>query len=628
MVSETSDVQSFLATHPLFQHLSPNQIEFVSANIFIAFNKSGDLLNFYQTSQNGSKAGVIIVRSGSLEIRGQKGELIDRLSSGDFIIPEVLFDENRDLQVYVLEDCLYYELTQFAFHSLKSSSETFAELCRIYARTFQSSGGFESSPLGQPQKSTLNEPYLNHFVHEYMASPPVCASPDISIREAASTMRHHKISSLLISDAGQLMGIVTDRDFRTRVLAEDLTGNEPVKSVMTPEPICIESKNLLHEAQLKMMANGIHHLPVTRQNSPVGIITMSDILRANNIEPLSLIRSINHSTSVADLTEAATKLPDLVIKLIERDARATEVGEIITSFSDSITRQLIQLAESELGPPPCEFSWLAFGSQARQEQMLGSDQDNGLLLPDNFDNRHSDYFRKLTEFVNDGLDRCGMPRCPGEIMACNPKWRLPLGQWKRCFDNWITEPSSHALMHASIFFDMRHIAGQADLVHALRNHVLNLARKNTIFLAMMCDNSLQLSPPLGFFKTFVLENDGDHNNSLELKKRGTIPIVDIARNYALSVGINSVNTTTRLHEIAQSGAMSKELATSLIDAHEFIAGIRLDAQGREFRAGEKIDNHLDPKELSPLVRHQLKEAFHLVREAQAAMKARFGGGVL
>src|SRR5690606_23033619 len=117
MVSETSDVQSFLATHPLFQHLSPNQIEFVSANIFIAFNKSGDLLNFYQTSQNGSKAGVIIVRSGSLEIRGQKGELIDRLSSGDFIIPEVLFDENRDLQVYVLEDCLYYELTQFAFHS-------------------------------------------------------------------------------------------------------------------------------------------------------------------------------------------------------------------------------------------------------------------------------------------------------------------------------------------------------------------------------------------------------------------------------------------------------------------------------------------------------------------------------
>src|SRR5690606_22696535 len=115
---------------------------------------------------------------------------------------------------------------------------------------------------------------------------------------------------------------------------------------------------------------------------PVGIITMSDILRANNIEPLSLIRSINHSKSVTDLTDAAGKLPDLVVKLIERDDRATEVGEIITSFSDSITRQLIQLAENELGPPPCAFSWLAFGSQARQEQMLASDQDNGLLLPD------------------------------------------------------------------------------------------------------------------------------------------------------------------------------------------------------------------------------------------------------
>lgn len=628
MVSETSDVQSFLATHPLFQHLPPNQREFVSANIFIAFNKSGDQLDFHQTNQNDNNVGVIIVRSGSLEIRGQRSALIDRLSSGDFIIPDVLFDENRDLQVHVLEDCLYYELTQFAFQSLKSSSDTFADLCRIYARTFQSSDGFKSSSLGQEQKSAFNEPYLNHFVHEYMSSPPVCAPPGINIREAARIMRHHNISSLLISNSDQLVGIVTDRDFRTRVLAVDLTGNEPVKNVMTPDPVCVDSNNRLHEAQLKMMAKGIHHLPVTRQNLPVGIITMSDILRANNIEPLSLIRSINHSKSVTDLTDAAGKLPGLVVKLIERDDRATEVGEIITSFSDSITRQLIQLAENELGPPPCAFSWLAFGSQARQEQMLASDQDNGLLLPDNFDNRHSDYFREMAEFVNDGLARCGMPRCPGEIMACNPKWRLPLDQWKRRFDSWITEPSPHALMHASIFFDMRHVAGQAELVRALQDHVVNLAGKNTFFLAMMCGNSLQLSPPLGFFKSFVLENDGDHNNTLELKKRGTIPIVDIARNYALSVGINSVNTTTRLHEIAQAGAMSKELATSLIDAHEFIAGIRLEAQGREFRAGKRVDNYLDPKELSPLVRHQLKEAFHLVREAQTAMKARFGGGVL
>jgi CBS domain-containing protein len=158
--------------------------------------------------------------------------------------------------------------------------------------------------------------------------------------------------------------------------------------------------------------------------------------------------------------------------------------------------------------------------------------------------------------------------------------------------------------------------------------VLERASSNTIFLAMMCENALLHSPPLGFFKTFVLESDGDHNNTLNLKHRGTIPIVDIARNYALAGGLRSLNTIERLQDIAAAGDMSREMAYSLIDAHEFIAGIRLEAQGKQYRAGNTPDNHLDPRELSPLMRHQIKDAFHIVRDAQNAMKVRFGGGVL
>ena len=205
---------------------------------------------------------------------------------------------------------------------------------------------------------------------------------------------------------------------------------------------------------------------------------------------------------------------------------------------------------------------------------------------------------------------------------------MTLQDWQRCFSAWIEEPSPKAVMHSSIFFDMRCISGNKELVIELQEYVLQRARTNTIFLAMMCDNALLHSPPLGFFKTFVLETDGDHKNTLDLKKRGTIPIVDIARNYALSVGVPALNSIDRLHAIEQAGAMSREMSYSLIDAHEFIAGIRLEAQGKQYSAGLKADNYLDPKELSPLLRHQLKDAFNLVRQAQAAMKARFGGGVI
>lgn len=183
-------------------------------------------------------------------------------------------------------------------------------------------------------------------------------------------------------------------------------------------------------------------------------------------------------------------------------------------------------------------------------------------------------------------------------------------------------------MHSSIFFDMRPIYGNADYVAELQAYVLPRAQKNTIFLAMLCDNALSHSPPLGFFKTFVLQTDGDHKNILNLKKRGTIPIVDIAREYALSAANAALNTIDRLRAVHEAGAMSREMAYSLVDAHEFIAGLRLQAQSKQFSAGTKVDNYLNPTELSPLVRHQLKDAFNVVREAQAAMRVRFGGGIL
>ena len=628
MVSETGDVQSFLALHPPFNHLSQNQLEFASANIYVAFSKAGNELALDTAKAETPAAGILVVRSGSLEIRSAQGALIDRLSVGDYLVPGVLLADTANRpRVIVLEDCLYYELSDYAFQSLKKNSSEIAALDDQKSRDTRLAADDSQAEVQRVHLIT-RETYLNQYVRDTMSDKVLCTGPGTTIREAACLMKQHHISSLLIAEDKQLLGIVTDRDFRTRVLAEGVADSVAIEQVMTASPMCIDVGSRLHDAQLKMMAESIHHLPVVADGYPVGIITLSDILRKHNVEPLSLIRAFNYATTVAELKAAAAELPDMVVKLVERDARAVEVGQIITSLTDSMTRRLLRLAEAQCGPPPCDYAWLAFGSQARQEQVLGSDQDNGLLLPDDISTAASDYFGEFAAFVNDGLDQCGMPYCPGEIMAKNEKWRLGLRDWQRCFSGWIEEPSPKALMHASIFFDMRHIAGNAELTKELHRYVLERAQSNTIFLALMCENALLHSPPLGFFKTFVLESDGDHNHTLELKKRGTIPVVDIARNYALSVGVSALNTIERLKAIEHAGAMSREMAYSLVDAHEFIAGIRLDAQAREYRAQQTVDNYLDPEQLSPLVRHQLKDAFHLVREAQSAMKVRFNGGLL
>jgi len=630
MVSEAGDVQTFLAQHPPFNHLSEKQLEFASNNIFVAFSKSGSELQSKQSGGDAYKVGMLIVRSGSLEVRTDDDALIDRLSEGDYLIPSALARDSENIpHVFVLEDCLYYELTDYAFQTLSAGSSEIAALGEDdKTRLTHVQSIVADSDLHQHADQLSKDAYLTQKVKDNMSAGVVTASPQTSIREAAQLMKQSNVSSLLIKDGKSLVGIITDRDFRKRVLAEGVSDQEMIEKVMTRSPMCIDISSRLHDAQLKMMSEGVHHLPVLQDDDPVGIITPSDILRANNIEPLSLVRAINRAVSIEELRLASEGIPALVVRLIERDVRAVEVGKIITTLADSTTRRLLVLSEEKFGKPPCEYAWLAFGSQARQEQVLGSDQDNGLLLPDDISTADAAYFEDFASFVNEGLDACGMPYCPGEIMAKNEKWRMTLKGWKVCFAGWIEEPSPKAVMHSSIFFDMRHIAGKAELTKALRKNVLKRAKSNTIFLAMMCENALQHSPPLGFFKTFVLESDGDHNNTLELKKRGTIPIVDIARNYSLSAGLKPLNTIERLQAMEKAGVMSKEMAYSLIDAHEFIAGIRLEAQGKQFRAGVKVDNYMDPKDLSPLVRHQIKDAFHVVRDAQSAMKVRFGGGVI
>lgn len=629
MVSETNDVQSFLVQHPPFNLLTKAQLDFASDNIFVAFSKSGSEIRLEQSAGDPYKVGMLIVRSGSMEIKSAEGKLVDRLSTGDYLVASTLYsDNNHASHIFVLEDCLYYELTDYAFQSLSGTSSDIAALTEgeptdNASAVEKASGSTSVSPIEQ----FTDDSYLSQPVIEVMSSSIISASPTTTIRQAAEMMKQHRISSLLIQEDNQLTGILTDRDLRSRVVANGVAETEYINTVMTKTPRCINAESRLYDAHLMMMSEGVHHLPVVTGNKPVGMLTLSDILRANNAEPLSLVQSINRADSVDDLSATAKRLPGLVVKLIERDARAVEIGKIITSFSDAITRRLIKLAKRQFGDAPCDFAWLAFGSQARQEQVLGSDQDNALLLPDNVEIDHA-YFKSLAEFVNDGLDKCGMPYCPGDIMAKNDKWRLTLKNWKLCFSAWIEEPSPKAVMHSSIFFDMRHIAGNESLTSALREYVLDRARSNTIFLAMMCDNALLNSPPLGFFKTFVLESDGDHNHTLNLKKRGTIPIVDVARTYALSDHSTALNTIERLQSLAESSVISKEMAFSLIDAHEFIAAIRLKAQGKQYRANVTVDNYLDPKELSPLVRHQLKDAFNVVREAQTAMRTRFGGGVI
>jgi CBS domain-containing protein len=178
-------------------------------------------------------------------------------------------------------------------------------------------------------------------------------------------------------------------------------------------------------------------------------------------------------------------------------------------------------------------------------------------------------------------------------------------------------------MHANIFFDLRSVYGSTGLVEELKESIRGDAKRNELFLALMAKNAMNFQPPLGFFRQFVLEKSGEHKNTLDIKKHGIMPIVEIARIRALAAGEMRITTRNRLRAAAEAGEINESDAASLIDALDFIEKLRIEHQNRQLHAGKRPDNHLSPGELSSLVRQNLKSAFSQVSTSQAALLNRF-----
>ncbi|MGM8891988.1 DUF294 nucleotidyltransferase-like domain-containing protein, partial [Psychrobacter sp. 1Y1] len=246
-------------------------------------------------------------------------------------------------------------------------------------------------------------------------------------------------------------------------LAENFDGHLPVHQAMTTTPVTIESNSLVFEAMLLMSEHNIHHLPVVDHGVATGVVTSTDILRGQSSQPLLLIGEIERQKDLQSLIQVSKQIPLLLQNLISADARAEEIGRVLTSVTDALTRRLIVLNQQILGEAPMAFCWLAFGSQGRQDQAACSDQDNGLLLAHEPDEAAQGYFDALSHAVCKGLDECGYIYCPGDIMAQNPKWRMSLEKWQHVFNRWVNTPEPKALMHASIFFDMRSVYGPKTL---------------------------------------------------------------------------------------------------------------------------------------------------------------------
>ena len=479
-----------------------------------------------------------------------------------------------------------------------------------------------AAPEQDTELSLLATPIRTLIKREPITLPPVT-----SIRVAAALMRDRRVSSVLLVEQDHLFGLITDRDLRNRVVAQGLDIERPVADIATLAPLTLDANSPAFEALLLMVRHNIHHVPVMDGHRIAGMITASDLTEQHNTSAVYMAGDIYKETTVQGLARISTRIKLLQQHLATADASAYSTGHIITTITDALTTRLIDLAEAQFGPAPIDYVWVAAGSQARSEQTAKSDQDNCMILDDGYDEAaHGDYFRAFSKFVCDGLDACGYIHCPGEMMAMTDTWRQPRQRWAQYFAQWVNTPEPKALMLTCVFFDLRAIHGKAELLDTLRREVLQRTRGNSLFLAYMVNNALKHRPPLGLFGNISLIRGGDNARTIDLKHSGIVPIVDLARIYALAGGVQAVNTCDRLEQVAQAGEVSEQGARDLRDALEFLGKLRIAHQARQIARGQAPDNFLALEELSNFERSHLKDAFLVVQTLQGVLGQRYQSG--
>ncbi len=558
--------------------------------------------------------GLILVASGALEIRAPDGTALTRIGPAELCCERAALRNAVSANgVAAVEET---ELYVIARDAVQRAMRAHADFARFLDRS-ESPAAAGAAP----------DPLLYTRIADLMTADPVTATRDMSVRAAARIIRERDISCLPVSEDGRLIGILTTGDLADRVIAEGLDAETPVGAVMTPDPMSVRESALGFDALLAMSERGISHLPVVENGTLTGILTSTNLVRRQAVSAVFLVGDMARRDSFEGFAEIVARIPTLLAQLVGSGAGAYDIGRIVTSVADALTRRLLVLAEARLGPAPVPYLWAACGSQGRNEQTGVSDQDNCLILSDDYDaDAHGAYFESLASYVCDGLDAAGYFNCPGDMMARNPRWRQPARVWRDYFRRWIAQPDEEAQMLASVMFDLRAIAGDAALLESLQGETLAQARKNSIFRAHMVRNSLKHTPPLGLFRGFALIRSGEHKDRIDLKHNGVVPIVDLGRLYALMGGFSTVSTRERLEAARAEKVVSGSGAADLLDAYDLIADMRLAHQARLIREGRKPDNFMAPARLSELERNHLKEAFLVVRTMQSSVANSHGMG--
>jgi len=570
------------------------------------------------------------VKAFLIDAQGQEA-LKDYRGEGAYIgALGIIRGTRANLNIETIEDTFCFLLPREIFLDLVKNN---LEFSNFYLKSFSDQVVTTAYQELRHQKISMRpseELYLFTMSAKDLAKPVEKMSMKSSIQEVARQMANLRIGSMLLhapDSPDDVAGIVTDTDLRIKVVATGRDYNEPVENIMTSPVRTVLAEEICFEVLLKMMSGSIRHLAVEQGGRIAGILTSHDIMVLQGKSPFYLFKEVVKQRDIEGLYPLSARIPGIVRNLIREGGKAGNISRMISLLNDQIVRQVLRLLEKEMGVPPVSYCWLFMGGEGRREQTFLTDQDNGLVYADPYSpekkKQAEAFFKEFAARAIEHLTKCGYPPCPDGAMASNPEWCQPFSVWLEYFREWLVEPETKGLISATIFFDFRAGYGDEKLAASLRNHVMEIAASEDHFGVYLAQHCRANRVPLSFFKNFIVERDGKHQNRLDIKHRGLGPIVCFARLLALKYGFRETNTIARLEALQGAEYIPVDLCAAAVKAYEMQMQLRIVHQLEQIEMGQVPDDFIEPENMTSMERTMLKDGFKVIEKLQAYLEKQF-----
>ena len=531
-----------------------------------------------------------VIRKGAVRLE-RGGQTLQVLEEGETFGYTSLITGKATLDCVVEEDLLAYRIPGEEFHRLLSDARFAAHFTAGLATRLESS--LEHSPVAT-FRVDLAAP-----VETLVRRAAVWVEAAATVGDAARTMVEQRVSSVMVR--GETPGIVTDRDFRVRVLAQGLGPETPVARVLSRPVKTVEGSMPVHEAWTVLLEANVHHLPVVRDGEILGVVTDTDLLKHTSQGPVAVLRLVDKLPDRESLPGYSRKVTEMVASLLSGGLNPVVIAGFVAQLNDALMKRILRWAEDDLGEPPAPYAWIALGSEGRGEQTLLTDQDNALVFADEGAGSR-EYYTALADRANTDLAAAGFPRCPGGYMARNHCGTL--SEWRDRFAGWVGDPTAQGVLEAAIFFDFRRVAGSLDL--APLQEVLDGIPRREAFLRSLVRQALDFRPP----PLLLLRLRG--GTDLDLKRQGIAPVVFLARCYGLAVGSQARSTLERLRAATRAGLMGADASANVIDSYRYLLGLRLRMQLKMLSEGKTPTNVVSLSQLSAIERSRLKDSLRAI----------------